>query len=165
MLRCGTTTCEAKSGYGLTTEAELKMLRVIRALAAEHDIEISPTFMGAHEVPVEYRDHRRAYIDLVIREMIPAVAREGLAEWCDVFCEHGVFTPDESREILQAARDAGMKLRIHADEFGLSGGSEVAADLARPVGGPSDLRRRGRRRGAWRPRASSRRCCRSRRSI
>ena len=102
MLRCGTTTCEAKSGYGLTTEGELKMLQVIRALAADHDIEISPTFMGAHEVPAEHREHRRAYIDLVIREMIPAVAREGLAEWCDVFCEHGVFTADESREILQA---------------------------------------------------------------
>jgi imidazolonepropionase len=130
MLRCGTTTCEAKSGYALTLEGELKMLQVIRALAADHDIEISPTFMGAHEVPVEFRDHRRTYIDLVIREMIPAVVRDGLAEWCDVFCEHGVFTLDESREILQAGRDAGMKLRIHADEFGLSGGSDVAADLA-----------------------------------
>jgi imidazolonepropionase len=130
MLRCGTTTCEAKSGYALTVEGELKMLQVIRALAADHDIEISPTFMGAHEVPVEYRDHRRTYIDLIVRQMIPAVARDGLAEWCDVFCEHGVFTSDESREILQAGRDAGMKLRIHADEFGLSGGSDVAADLA-----------------------------------
>jgi imidazolonepropionase len=130
MLRCGTTSCEAKSGYGLTMEGELKMLRVIRALAAEHDIEISPTFLGAHEVPVEYRDHRRTYIDLVIHEMIPAVAHERLAEWCDVFCEYGVFNPDESREILQAGRDAGMKLRIHADEFGLSGGSDVAAALA-----------------------------------
>ena len=129
MLRCGTTTCEAKSGYALTMEGELKMLRVIRALAGQHDIEISPTFLGAHEVPVEYRDHRRTYIDLVIREMIPAVAHEGLAEWCDVFCEYGVFNPDESREILQAGRDAGMKLRIHADEFGLSGGSDVAAAL------------------------------------
>src|SRR6185295_3529385 len=128
MLRCGTTTCEAKSGYALTMDGELKMLQVIRALA-DHDIEISPTFMGAHEVPVEYRERRRTYIDLVIREMIPAVAREGLAEWCDVFCEFGVFTADESREILQAGRDAGMKLRIHADEFGLSGGSAVAADL------------------------------------
>jgi imidazolonepropionase len=130
MLRCGTTTCEAKSGYALTTAGELKMLEVIRALAADHDIEIAPTFMGAHEVPVDYRERRREYVDLVIREMIPAVARHGLAEWCDVFCEHGVFTVDESREILQAGRDAGMKLRIHADEFGLSGGSTVAADLA-----------------------------------
>ena len=130
MLRCGTTTCEAKSGYALTTVGELKMLEVIRALAADHDLEISPTFMGAHEVPAEYRHDRRKYIDLVIREMIPAVARQGLAEWCDVFCEEGVFTANESREILEAGREAGMKLRIHADEFGLSGGSSVAADLA-----------------------------------
>ena len=85
--------------------------------------------MGAHEVPAEYREHRRAYIDLVIKDMIPAVARERLAEWCDVFCEQGVFSREESREILLAARAAGMKLRIHADEFGQSGGSEVAADL------------------------------------
>ena len=129
MLGCGTTTCEAKSGYALTTEGELKMLRVLRVLA-DHDVEISPTFMGAHEVPAEHREQRHVYIDLVIREMIPAVARCGLAEWCDVFCEDGVFTAAESRRILQAGRDAGMKLRIHADEFGLSGGSGVAADLA-----------------------------------
>jgi imidazolonepropionase len=129
MLRCGTTMCEAKSGYGLTTESELKTLRVVRALAADHDIEISATFLGAHEIPVEYRDARRAYIDLLIAEMIPAVARERLAEWCDVFCETGVFTPDESREILEAGRRAGMKLRIHADELGPSGGSGVAAEL------------------------------------
>jgi imidazolonepropionase len=129
MLRCGTTTCEAKSGYALTTEGELKTLRVIRSLAAAHAMEIAPTFMGAHDVPLEYRGRRRAYIDVIIDEMIPAVAREGLAEWCDVFCETGVFTPDESREILRAARRAGMKLRIHADELGASGGSMVAADV------------------------------------
>ena len=129
MLRCGITTCEAKSGYGLTTEGELKMLRAIRTLAADHAIELSSTFMGAHEVPAEHRSHRRAYINLVTSEMIPAVAHEGLAEWCDVFCETGVFTPDESREILQAGRDAGLKLRIHADELGPSGGSVVAAEL------------------------------------
>ncbi|MBI3402482.1 MAG: imidazolonepropionase [Acidobacteria bacterium] len=129
MLRCGTTTCEAKSGYGLTTADEIKMLRVLRTITAVHAIDVSPTFMGAHEVPVEYRDRRRAYVDLVIRDMIPAVARERLAEWCDVFCETGVFTPDESREILGAARDAGLKLRIHADEMGPSGGSRVAVDM------------------------------------
>lgn len=129
MLRCGTTTCEAKSGYGLTTEAELKMLRVIGTLAREHAVEISPTFMGAHEIPLEFRDRRRAYVDLVIDEMIPEVARTRAAEWCDVFCETGVFTPDESREILEAARRAGLKLRIHADELGASGGSGVAAAL------------------------------------
>jgi imidazolonepropionase len=129
MLRCGTTTCEAKSGYGLTTESELKMLRVVRGLSAAQPIDLSPTFMGAHEIPVEYRGRRRAYIELVVGEMIPAVAREGLAEWCDVFCETGVFTPEESSEILTAARAAGMKLRIHADELGSSGGSRVAAAL------------------------------------
>ena len=129
MLRCGTTTCEAKSGYGLTTEAEMKMLRVIAALARDHPIEISPTFMGAHEVPFEFRDRRRAYVDLVIGEMIPVVAKQHVAEWCDVFCETGVFTPDESCEILSAARRLGLKLRIHADELGPSGGSRVAAQL------------------------------------
>ena len=128
MLCCGTTTCEAKSGYALTTEGELKMLRAIRALAATHQMELAPTFMGAHEVPAEYRGRRRDYIDLVIHEMIPAVARDTLAEWCDVFCEADVFTPDESGEILQAGLDAGMKLRIHADQLGASGGSRVAAD-------------------------------------
>jgi len=130
MLRCGTTTCEAKSGYGLTAADELKMLRAIGRLNGEQPIELSATFMGAHEVPIEYRARRREYIDLIVREMIPAVARERLAEWCDVFCEDGVFTPSESREILAAARAAGMKLRIHADELGASGGSTVAADLA-----------------------------------
>ncbi len=129
MLRSGTTTCEVKSGYGLTTESELKLLRVVRRLGQEQPIELSPTFMGAHEIPIEYRDRRRAYIDLVIQEMIPAVAAERLAEWCDVFCEDGVFTPDESREILRAGCAAGLKPRIHAEELGLSGGSRVAADL------------------------------------
>ena len=129
MLRCGTTTCEAKSGYALTTEGELKMLRALRDLAATHPIEISATFMGAHEVPVEYRERRRAYLDLIVKDMIPAVAREKLAEWCDVFCERGVFTPDESREILEAGRAARLKPRIHADELAPSGGSEIAADV------------------------------------
>jgi imidazolonepropionase len=129
MLRCGTTTAEAKSGYGLTTESELKMLRVIRGLGETQPVELSPTFMGAHEVPVEYRTRRHAYVDLIVSDMIPAVARERLAEWCDVFCEKGVFTPDESREILTAARSAGMKLRLHADELAASGGSHLAAEI------------------------------------
>ena len=129
MLRCGTTTCEAKSGYGLTTADELKMLRVIRRLNDDHPIELSATFMGAHEIPIEYRDRHGAYVELLLRDMIPAVARERLAEWCDVFCEDGVFTPAESHQLLEAARDAGLKPRIHADELGASGGSVVAADL------------------------------------
>jgi imidazolonepropionase len=127
MLRCGTTTCEVKSGYALTTEGELKLLRTVSTLAASHPIELSPTFMGAHEVPSEYRTRRRGYVDLIVKDMLPAVAGEGLAEWCDVFCETGVFTPDESREILEAARAAGLKPRIHADELGASGGAAVAA--------------------------------------
>jgi len=129
MIRCGTTTCEAKSGYGLSIESELKQLRVLARLAREHTVEIAPTFMGAHEVPLEYRGNRRGYVDLLAGDMLSAVTREGLAEWCDVFCEDGVFTPDESREILSAARAAGLKLRIHADELGASGGWQVAADL------------------------------------
>jgi imidazolonepropionase len=131
MRRCGTTTCEIKSGYGLTTESELAQLRAIGTLAADRDqpIEIAPTFMGAHEIPPEYRDRRRAYVDLLVREMLPAVVQQGIAEWCDVFCEQGVFTPDESCEILLAARAAGLKLRIHADEIAASGGSQVAARL------------------------------------
>jgi imidazolonepropionase len=127
MLRAGTTTCEVKSGYGLKLDAELRMLRVVRRLGREHPVDLIPTFMGAHEVPPEYRDRRREYVDLVTGTMIPAVAREGLAEWCDVFCEHGVFTPEESEEILRAGLRAGLKPRIHADELAASGGSMVAA--------------------------------------
>ena len=129
MLRSGTTTCEVKSGYGLTTGSELKLLRVVQRLAQEQPLELSATFMGAHEIPIEFRDRRRAYVDLVIQEMIPAVTAGRLAEWCDVFCEDGVFTPEESREILRAGCAAGLKPRIHADELGPSGGSRVAADL------------------------------------
>lgn len=129
MLASGTTTAEAKSGYGLTTESELRQLRVIRRLDAEHPVDLVPTFLGAHEVPIEYRTRRHEYISLVIDEMIPRVQAERLAEWCDVFCETGVFTPEETVAILGAGRRAGMKLRVHADELGASGGSRVAADL------------------------------------
>lgn len=127
MLACGTTTCEIKSGYGLTTAAELHMLRAIRTLAGTHPISISATFLGAHGIPPEYRGAREAYVNLILDEMLPAVAAEGLAEWCDVFCEEGVFTPDESARILDAGRRAGLKPRVHADELGPSGGSRVAA--------------------------------------
>jgi len=129
MLRCGTTTAEVKSGYGLETDAEFKMLRVIRRLDREHAIDLVSTFMGAHEIPVEHRGNRRFYIDQVVRQMIPAAARDGLAEWCDVFCEDGVYTPDESTEILMAAKAHGLKPRIHADELAESGGSVVAARM------------------------------------
>jgi len=127
MLAFGTTTAEAKSGYGLDLETELRTLRAIRTLAAGQPIELTATFMGAHEVPVEYRGRRGDYVRLVIDEMIPAVANQGLAEWCDVFCETGVFTPEESQAILEAGARYGLKPRIHADELGLSGGSAVAA--------------------------------------
>lgn len=127
MLACGTTTCELKSGYGLDVESELKMLRAIARLGATHAIDVVPTFMGAHEIPVDYRQRRDEYVQIVIEEMIPAVAAERLAEWCDVFCETGVFTPGESRRILNAGARAGLKPRIHADELGPSGGSQVAA--------------------------------------
>ena len=129
MLACGTTTCEIKSGYGLDLDAEIKMLRAIQGLDAQHAIDVVATFMGAHEVPVEHRAARGHYVDLVVERMIPAVAEAGLAEWCDVFCETGVFTPQESRRILAAGIRAGLKPRIHADELGPSGGSQVAAEV------------------------------------
>jgi imidazolonepropionase len=128
MLACGTTTMEIKSGYGLDVETELRMLRAIRRLSNEEPIDIVPTFMGAHEIPPEYRDRRTEYERLVVERMIPTVAGERLAEWCDVFCEKGVFTPDESRRILEAAKAHGLKPRIHADELAASGGSQVGAD-------------------------------------
>ena len=129
MFACGTTTCEIKSGYGLDLDSELRMLRAARRLALEHPLDIVSTFMGAHEIPPEYRMRRNDYVRLVIDEMIPAVAAEHLAEWCDVFCENGVFTPDESRRILEAGLSAGLAPRIHADELGPSGGSQVAAEV------------------------------------
>ena len=127
MLAAGTTSCEIKSGYGLDTESERKMLRAIAVLRRTHPVSIAATFMGAHEIPPEYRARREAYVDLICNEMIPAVAGDGLAEWCDVFCETGVFTPDESRRILETGLRAGLGARIHADELGPSGGSLVAA--------------------------------------
>jgi imidazolonepropionase len=127
MLACGTTLCEAKSGYGLTVESELRQLHAIRTLDEAHAIDLVPTFMGAHEIPLEYRSRRGEYIACVIEEMLPRVAAEGLAEYCDVFCEQGVFTPEESIDILEAGRRAGLTPRVHADELGPSGGASVAA--------------------------------------
>lgn len=128
----GTTTVEVKSGYGLTLADELKALRVIARLRAELPLRIVPTFLGAHEIPLDHRESaatRQAYIDLVINEMIPAVAADRLAAFADVFCETGVYTVDESRAILSAARDAGMGIKLHADELTSSGGAELAAVL------------------------------------
>ena len=125
MLAAGTTTCEAKSGYGLETASELRMLRAIARLAGSQPLEIAATFMGAHEVPPEYRGRQAEFVRVVIDEMIPAAA--GLAEWCDVFCDRGFFTAEESVALLEAGKAAGMKPRIHADELAASGGPGVAA--------------------------------------
>ena len=129
MLAHGTTTVEIKSGYGLDTENEIKQLEAIRRVAALSPLDVVPTFLGAHEFPPEFKGDRRAYIDLVIGEMLPAVSERGLAEFCDVFCEEGVFTADESLEILTAAAAYGMKPKIHADEFVDSGGAMVAGQV------------------------------------
>ena len=127
MLRCGTTACEIKSGYGLDTESELRMLRAARTLATLQPIDVVTTLLGAHEIPLEWRHDRRAYLRLVTDEMIPRAAAEGLADWCDVFCETGVFTPGESEDVLRAGVRHGLRARIHADELAASGGSQVAA--------------------------------------
>jgi len=129
MLSFGTTTAEAKSGYGLDLKSERKMLRAIRTVAAGQPVEVTATFMGAHEVPLEFRERRGDYVREIVDVMLPAVAEEGLAEWCDVFCERGVFTPDETRDILLAGQQRGLKSRVHADELALSGGSRVAAEV------------------------------------
>lgn len=126
-LRCGTTTIEAKSGYGLTVEDELKILRVMRRLNEEKPLEIVPTFLGAHAVPRELDADE--YINLVLDEMLPRIAKEKLAEFCDVFCEHGYFTIERSKRVLTAARKLGLRLRIHADQLSNSGAAQLAAEL------------------------------------
>ncbi|RUS46200.1 imidazolonepropionase [Cohnella sp. AR92] len=128
-LAHGVTTIEAKSGYGLRLEDELKQLRAARALNERHPVELVSTFMGAHAVPREYKTDPDAYVRLVVEEMIPAVAREGLAEYCDVFCEEGVFTPEQSRAVLEAGKQWGLKPKIHADEIVPYGGAELAAEV------------------------------------
>jgi imidazolonepropionase len=128
-LALGTTTLEIKSGYGLSTAQEIRALRLIRTLKETHPVEIVPTFLGAHELPQEWKHDREGYVKLVAEEMIPRVAGEGLAEFCDVFCEEGVFTPQESRVVLEAARTHGLGMKLHADEFGDTGGSRLAAEL------------------------------------
>ena len=129
MLLQGTTTVEIKSGYGLETGAELRSLEAIADAAAAHPVGVVATFLGAHEVPVEHRGQRERYLEILVGEMIPEVARRGLAAFADVFCEEGVFTVEESRRILVAARDHGLKLRLHADELGETGGAELAGEL------------------------------------
>jgi imidazolonepropionase len=129
----GVTTVEVKSGYGLTLQDELKTLRVVRRLAETLPMRIRATWLGAHEIPLEYRERpsgRREYIDLLVHEMLPRVAGEQLASFADVFCEPGVFTVEETREILSAARAAGLAVKLHADELVASGGAELAAELS-----------------------------------
>lgn len=125
----GTTTIEAKSGYGLSLQDEIKSLQVLATLRTRSRLETLSTFLGAHDVPDELRASRSEYVRRIIEEMIPQVAREGLAHFCDVFCDAGYFTVDESRAILRAARQAGLGLRIHADQLAHSGGALLAAEL------------------------------------
>ncbi len=129
MLSLGTTTVEAKSGYGLSIKDEIKMLEVLRDLDRAHPVDVVPTFMGAHEIPPEYAGRKENYVRLVIEEMIPAVAEQKLAVFCDVFCEQGVFSPEESRRILEAGKRCGLEAKIHADELTSLGGAELAAEL------------------------------------
>ncbi len=128
-MSLGTTTLEIKSGYGLSTEAELKQLRVINRVGRETPLSVVPSFLGAHAVPAEMRGRADDYVDLLTGEMIPAIARQGLARFCDVFCEQGVFSVGQARRILESARGAGMHLKIHADELHDTGGAALAAEL------------------------------------
>ena len=130
-LSHGTTTIEAKSGYGLSVQDEIKSLHVLAALSSRNRLEIVPTFMGAHAIPEEHAGSRSEYIREIIDQMIPQVVREGLAQFCDVFCEKGYFAGERSRSILLAAKEAGLGLRIHADELTHSGGARLAAGTGR----------------------------------
>lgn len=129
MLDMGITTVEGKSGYGLDCDTELRQLAVMGELNQEQAVEIVPTFLGAHAVPTEYRGKSEEYVAFMIKEVLPAVARQGVAEFCDVFCEQGVFSLEQSRKILQAAKALGMKSKLHADEIVALGGAELAGEL------------------------------------
>jgi imidazolonepropionase len=129
MLEHGTTTVEAKSGYGLTTKDELKMLEAIQRLNQMHTVDLIPTFLGAHAIPPEFSNNPEDYVRLVIDEMLPKVAEKGAAEFCDVFCERGVFNLDQSRRILSAGKKLGLRPKLHADEMSPLGGAELAASL------------------------------------
>jgi len=128
-LKGGTTTVEAKSGYGLTVEDELKLLRVIRRLNTETPIEFVPTFLGAHAIPDEFRNAPEQYVALVIHKMLPRIVEERLAESCDIFCERGFFDLADSEKILRAAQEHGLRLRMHVDQLTNSGGAFLAARL------------------------------------
>ena len=129
VLEHGTTTVEAKSGYGLATKDELKILDAIRRLDQLHAVDIVPTFLGAHAIPPEFQNSPVNYVKLIVEEMIPKVAEKGLAEFCDVFCEKGVFGLEQSRRVLVAGKNHGLKPKVHADEMSMLGGAELAADI------------------------------------
>ena len=129
MLEHGTTTVEAKSGYGLTTKDELKILDAIRRTNQLHTVDVVPTFLGAHAVPLEYKGNTHGYVNLIIEEMLPRVTEKALAEFCDVFCERNVFSLEQSRKILSAAKGYGLKSKVHADEMSMLGGAGLAADI------------------------------------
>ena len=129
MLSFGTTTVEIKSGYGLSTENEVKILKVIKKLDEEHPIDVVPTFLGAHAFPREYKNKEKDYVNLIIEEMLPAVKEKNLAKFCDVFCGKGVFNLEQSERILDAAKDLGFKLKIHADQLSYDGGAELASKM------------------------------------
>lgn len=129
MLEHGTTTVEAKSGYGLTLKDELKILGVMKRLNQLHAVDVVPTFLGAHAIPLEYKNNPQEYVNLIIEEMIPRVAEKGLAEFCDVFCEKGVFNLEQTRRVLVAGKNRGLKPKVHADEMSMFGGAELAAGV------------------------------------
>lgn len=129
MLMHGTTSIDAKSGYGLDMDNEVKSLRIINELAKEQPVEIAVTFLGAHDVPEEYAGRKEEYVNFLIDKVIPEIAKKRLAEFCDIFCEKGVFEIEDSRKILTAAKQAGFKLKLHAEEFAQIGGAELAAEL------------------------------------
>lgn len=128
-LRGGTTTIEAKSGYGLNEAAELKLLRVLRVLGERSPLDVVPTLLAAHTVPAEFRNDRAGYVRIIVERLIPAVAEQSLARFCDVFCDRHAFTVDEARTILSAAKQRGLGLRAHVEQFGMDGGANLAAEL------------------------------------
>jgi imidazolonepropionase len=127
-ILCGTAALEIKSGYGLTTESEIKMLRVIKRLKSSLPITVKSTFLGAHAFPMEFKNNHQAYIDILINEMLPIIAKEELADFIDVFCDEGFYCVEETRQILDAAIKIGLKPKIHGNELGLSGGVQVAVE-------------------------------------
>ena len=128
-FRFGTTTIEAKSGYGLSVESEIESLEILKELKQNHPLDIKTTFLGAHEYPEEYREDHEGYINLIINEMIPRVAEKNLADYADVFCEEGVFSAKESRQVIEAAKKYGLGIRLHSDEFKPIGGTQLARDV------------------------------------